>query len=718
MQQEAIHGVVEEVRIQKEDTGWAVLMVSLSGEKEPSCVTGVAPIIHPGCGIEAEGAWEDSRFGRQFKARSLRIKTPHTAEGIVRFLASGAIEHIGEKFARKLVKAFGEKTLDIAMNDHLALRCIRGVGEKRIKALRDGLKAHVEKVDVMTFLHEHFGPARADKIFRRWGVEAQSKVNSNPYCLLDIDGIGFLIADKVALEMGLARESNARIDAGILHELHEIQKAGHLAAMRNSLIGSASKLLGARPERVIERLDVMIGDERVIAEDAAAGDQYLFAPNAHRAETRLAEDLARLVKAPSNLPSIIVPKALQWVERVIGLSLSGEQRNAITTSLENPVSVITGEPGTGKTTILLALVSILRAKGVEILMAAPTGRAARRMNESTSHPASTIHRMLGYNPDGGFSHDDKNPLPAQALLLDESSMIDVFLGRSTLQAVPDGAMVVFVGDVDQLPSVMGGRVLGDLIESRRIPVSRLTEPRRQAANSGIIAAAHAINKGATPDLTNTRDDFQFQETRNSEHTAAGVLYYVTKALPEEGFQPATDIQVITPQYRGPCGVDALNSQLQKALNPNPPEYIDRFGVRYAVGDKVLQTKNNADLDIYNGDIGFITSIDTAGKTFKARFDDRHVELEWSKLDQMTLGYAITVHRSQGGEYPACVIACDMAHANSLDRQLLYTAVSRGKQRVQLLGQARAVGMAVSAKKIVNRLTRLAYRLAELLPVAA
>ena len=715
---ERLAGTVERVTYHSPETGFCVLRVNVAGQKEPVSVVGSAPNVSPGEYLECEGAWNNDRtYGLQFKTTFLKIVPPGTVEGIEKYLGSGMVKGVGSHFAKVLVSAFGEEVFNVIENDPKRLLKLPGIGRQRMERITGAWAVQKAVREIMVFLQSHgIGSARAFRIYKTYGDDAINKVRENPYRLsLDIHGLGFKTADMLAQKLGVAADSLMRAQAGVRHVLQEISSAGHCAEARKRLAETAARLLEI-PEAVIESaIDHEVREGNLI-EDDIDGKPCLYLAHLFRAETGVADNLTRLLKGMAPWAGIDTEKAIPWVEIKTGLKLSESQQEAVRLVLNNKATVITGGPGVGKTTIVKSILKIILAKKIDIALCAPTGRAAKRLSEATGMESKTVHRLLEYDPmTNGFKRGKENPLDASLVVIDEASMADVALMNRLLSAIPDHAGFLIVGDIDQLPSVGPGAVLSDIIESGVIPTVRLMEIFRQAAASKIIVNAHRINRGEMPMKAEPDDptDFYFIPARTPEEIYERLISSVTARIPKRfGLHPVRDIQVLTPMNRGSLGVKSLNIELQKILNPQAKAGITRFGVTFAPGDKVMQTVNNYDKEVFNGDIGWITGVDSEDGIVKVNFDGRPVEYEVNELDELSLAYAATIHKSQGSEYPAVVIPLSTEHYVLLERNLLYTAVTRGKKLVVIIGQPRALEMAVRNRKTNRRVTKLRERLKE------
>ncbi|NEX22603.1 ATP-dependent RecD-like DNA helicase [Thiorhodococcus mannitoliphagus] len=716
---ERLSGAIERVTFHSPESGFCVLRIKVRGERELVTVIGSAASVTPGEYLEAEGWWvNDREHGLQFKSIDLRVIPPRTLDGIERYLGSGMVKGIGPHFARKLVGAFGERVFDVIEDNPERLLELEGIGPKRQQRVTAAWAEQKVIREIMVFLQSHgVGTARAVRIYKTYGDQAVEQVRENPYRLaLDIHGIGFKTADTIAGRLGIPRDSLIRAQAGVRHVLQEIAGEGHCAAWHEALIAQANTLLEIPIPIIEEAVQAELAEARLVAEPIDDRPALFLTP-LQRAEIGIARSLERLQLDAPPWGAIDTEKALPWVEAKTGLALSDSQRAAIAAAVAGKVSIITGGPGVGKTTVVNSILRILRAKGVDVLLCAPTGRAAKRLSESTGSEAKTIHRLLEFDPQTmGFRRDQYSPLETDLLVVDEVSMVDVVLMNQLLRAVPTHAGVLLVGDVDQLPSVGPGAVLADLIGSGALPTARLTEIFRQAAASRIIVNAHRINAGQMPEVPSndqTDSDFYLIRCDSPEAIHDKLMRVVTERIPQRfGLDPVRDVQILTPMNRGGLGSRALNVALQTALNPKAQPRIERFGWTYAPGDKVIQLVNNYDKEVFNGDIGRIQSIDAEEGLLTIDFDGRAVVYETGELDEVALAYATSVHKAQGSEYPAVVIPLATQHYTLLQRNLLYTAVTRGKRLVVLIAQPKALGMAVKKVESSRRLTKLKSRLGE------
>ena len=711
--QEVLAGLVERVTYHNAENGFCVLRARARGHRDVVTVVGHAASISAGEWITASGDWVNDRtHGQQFKARFLRTSPPTSADGIEKYLSSGMIRGVGPVYAKKLVRAFGDKVFDIIETTPDRLREIDGIGPVRAASILAAWAEQKAVREIMVFLHSHgVSTARAVRIFKTYGSDAIQVMSENPYRLArDIRGIGFKTADAIAMKLGIEKTAVIRVRAGISYALTEAMDEGHCGLPTDELVPLAEKLLEVPQQLIRTALELELTDGTVVA-DRVGETPCVFLAGLYRAERTIAERLTRLANGTLPWPWIDPDKALPWVEKRIGLALAESQIAAIRLALMAKVLVMTGGPGVGKTTIVKAILSILAAKGTSLLLCAPTGRAAKRMTEATGFEAKTIHRLLEVDPrSGGFKRGEDNPLDCDLLVIDETSMVDVMLMQALLRAVPDKAALLIVGDIDQLPSVGPGQVLADIISSGAVPVVRLTEVFRQAAQSRIITNAHRINQGSMPDLSppGTESDFYFVQADDPETAVSRIIELVKTRIPKRfGLDPIRDIQVLCPMNRGGVGARSLNIELQAALNPAGDRKVERFGWTFAPGDKVMQIENDYDKEVYNGDIGYIDDVDPNAGEIVVSFDGRSVTYGFGELDMLVPAYAATIHKSQGSEYPAVVIPVLTQHYAMLQRNLLYTGVTRGKRLVVLVGQKKAVAIAVRNASGRRRWSKLA-----------
>jgi exodeoxyribonuclease V alpha subunit len=709
---ELLAGLVERVTYQNADSGFCVIRVKARGHRDLVTVVGHAAVISAGEWITAVGDWTNDRtHGQQFKARFLKTSAPTSAEGIEKYLGSGMIRGIGPVYAKKLLRAFGDKVFDVIEAEPSRLRDVEGIGPVRANRIVVGWAEQKVVREIMVFLHSHgVGSARAVRIYKTYGADAVQVMSENPYRLArDIRGIGFKTADTIAMRLGVAKTAMIRVRAGISYALTEAMNEGHCGLPTAELMPLAEKLLDVPHDLIRTALDLELADGTVIA-DCVGGTACVFLASLYRAERAIAERLLSLNKGKIPWPWIDPNKAIPWIERRTSLTLADSQKAAVASALASKVLVITGGPGVGKTTIVNSILRVLSAKDMSLLLCAPTGRAARRMNEATGLEAKTIHRLLEIDPKGGgFRHDETNPLDCDLLVVDETSMVDVLLMHALVRALPHKAALLVVGDVDQLPSVGPGQVLADMIASGAIPVVHLTEVFRQAAESRIIVNAHRINQGIIPDLRkpDAESDFYFVEAEDPETAVSRIIELVKTRIPRRfGLDPVRDTQVLCPMNRGGVGARSLNTELQAALNPAGERKVERFGWIFAPGDKVMQIENDYDKEVYNGDIGYVEDVDLEGGELTASFDGRSVSYGFGELDTLVPAYAATIHKSQGSEYPTVVIPVVTQHYTMLQRNLLYTGVTRGKRLVVLVGQKKAVAIAVRSVSGRRRWSKL------------
>ena len=679
--------------------------------------------------MELTGEWiNHPRFCEQFKINEYKTLMPATIEGIRRYLGSGLIKGIGPVMARRIVEKFKLKTLDVIEENIGALSQVEGIGPKRIEMIKRAWDDQKEIREVMLFLQSHgVSTAYATKIFKFYGHDSIGILRDNPYRLaMDIYGIGFLTADRIAQKLGFPLDSPKRIAAGILYVLNQAADSGHVFLPYKELVKKSMETLGVEGKQIKNQILELAREERLMLETSERPElptleipstTPVYLPQFFISERLVSKKLEVLFRAPKKIRKINAVKAAEWVQKKLEIELAREQKRALTKAIEDKIVIITGGPGTGKTTLVRAILEIYGKVTEKIMLAAPTGRAAKRMSETTGWPASTIHRLLKYNPaEGGFSYNDKNPLDVRLLILDEISMVDIILFYHLLKALPNSCQLILVGDVDQLPSVGPGQVLKDLIDSQKIPVVTLEEIFRQAKESLIVVNAHKINNGEFP-YTRSKpndelSDFYFIENEDTEKVQELILQLCKERIPKRfGFDPINEIQVITPMHRGQVGAGVLNQKLQEVLNPER-KLVQRGAMLYKMNDKVMQIRNNYDKEVFNGDIGRIIAVDPEMQELVVNFDGRHVYYDFTDLDELTLAYAISVHKSQGSEYPAVVMPIVTQHFILLQRNLLYTAVTRAKKLVVLVGSKRALAIAINNNKTQNRFSLLSEKICE------
>ena len=720
---DTLSGSVERITFYNPENGYTVLRLRPEvsrGQRIPglsydglTTVVGNLPELSPGEHLRLQGLWDSHpKHGTQFKAEVCEQALPATVAGMESYLGSGMIKGIGPKMAERIVGRFKEETFDVIERQPERLLEVPGIGPDRTGKIIAAWQEQKQVKEIMLFLHSHgVSTNLAVKIYKTYGDKALETVQKNPYQLeRDIYGVGFKTADRIAQALGLPPEHPSRIEAGIVFALNEMINDGHVYAPREMLGARAIELLGVAPELIPPALERLVREERIRTEMLPSSNEseknglpVIYLTPLYFGEKGVAERLKALAGAPTSTHQISFPDQ----------TLSAEQQSAVQVALNSAVSILTGGPGTGKTTCLKALIAALEAQHKNFALVSPTGRAAKRLSEATGHPASTIHRLLEPNPTLGFKRNEDNPLEVDFLVVDEASMLDLLLTNHLLKALRPGTHVLFVGDVDQLPSVGAGDVLRDIIASGVVAVTRLTTIFRQAAGSQIITNAHLINQGKLPAISKDSQDFFLFPAEDAAQAADWVVQVVAERIPQKfNLDALRDIQVLAPVYRGPAGVTVLNERLQEKLNPASPNKPERrlFGITYRAGDKVMQTLNNYEKDVFNGDIGFINAIDSIEHTLAVDFDGKVVAYDWNEVDELALAYAISVHKAQGSEFPAVVMPIVPQHYMLLQRNLLYTAVTRARSLCVLTGSRKAISMAVRNNKVAQRFTALEWRL--------
>lgn len=699
--------VVERITYQNPENGYSVMRVKVKGYDELVTLVGNLLEVPAGSVLLCEGDWKvDKRYGSQFVAQTWEEVMPATLYGIEKYLGSGLVKGIGPKFAQLIVSRFGLDTIEIIETDIKRLYEVPGIGQKRVEKIAESWEKQKDIKNVMLFLQGYgVSTAYAAKIYRQYGKESIDTVKTNPYKLADdIWGIGFKTADTIASKMGYEKNDLRRLKSGVTYTLSRMAEEGNVYAEEEQLVKSAIELLDADETPVRQAISEMLQSEDLIA-DAEA----IYMPPFYYAEVGTANRLNKLLDCVEGSLFNIIPD-ISVISKQTGVEYDEVQAEAIREAVSSKVMVLTGGPGTGKTTTTQGIIAALKAMGLRILLAAPTGRAAKRMSEATGMEAKTIHRLLEYNPKDGYKRNDDNPLEGDALIVDECSMIDLLLMNNLMKAIPAGMRLVLVGDIDQLPSVGAGNVLRDIIDSKRIPVIRLTRIFRQAQESRIVMSAHAINKGVFPDTSNGKHtDFFFIQQEEPEQAVDTIVKLVKERLPNAYKRPTSDIQVLTPMQRGVVGAANLNMALQTVLNPGQVS-LNRSGYSFRQGDRVMQLRNNYDKEVFNGDLGYIERVDMEDRTLFVCFDGRTVEYDVSELDELTLAYATTIHKSQGSEYPIVVMPVLMTHYVMLQRNLIYTGITRAKKICVLVGTKKALSFAIRNLSVLKRNTKLKERL--------
>ena len=717
-----IKGQIERITYHNEENSYTIAKMKIGGRQD--LVTAVGNLLSVSAGevLKLKGEWHNHpKFGEQFKIISYESVVPATVKGIEKYLGSGLIKGIGPVMANRLVTKFGMETLNVIETETRRLCEVEGIGDKRIGMIKKAWDDQKEIRDIMVFLQGHgVSPAYAAKIYKKYAKASVAVVQQNPYKLAtDIFGIGFITADKIAGNLGISKESLIRAEAGILYVLHQLSDEGHVYYPYEPLVEECKKILGVERDTIVKAFGKISFEKKIVIEDLNKEDikennKAVYLAKFHVCEVGVAARLQELMRFPKKLKAFDREKALEWVQGELKIQLAKNQKQAVKEAIEKKVMVVTGGPGTGKTTIINSIIKICGRLGQRVLLSAPTGRAAKRMAEATGHESKTIHRLLEFSPkEGGFKRDENNPLDADLIVIDETSMVDTVLMYQFLKAVPKDATLILVGDVDQLPSVGAGSVLKDIIDSGCIPTVMLNEIFRQAKESLIIVNAHRVNNGQMPIIEGSGDslqDFYFFIIEEPEKVAEKIIELCKEKIPQKfGYRSIDDIQVLTPMHRGLVGASNLNTELQKHLNSSTDELV-RGGLVLKVGDKVMQIRNNYDKEVFNGDIGRINKIDREEQEIIVNYDGRMVSYEYSELDEIVLAYAVSVHKSQGSEYPVVVMPVLTQHYMLLQRNLLYTGITRGKKLVVLVGTNKAVAIAIKNNKPQKRYTLLKERL--------
>jgi exodeoxyribonuclease V alpha subunit len=719
-----LQGQIERITYSNEENGYTIAKLKVYGQRDLVTIVGNLMAPMPGEIIKMRGEWSNHpKYGEQFKIVHYKTTVPASVYGIEKYLGSGLIKGIGPVMAKRIVKSFGKETLDVIEKDIGKLAEVDGIGKKRIEMINKAWADQKEIREVMVFLQSHgVSSGYATKIFKQYGKDSIQIVKQNPYRLAtDIFGIGFVTADRIAEELGFSKDSELRAEAGILYVLNQLSDEGHVYYPYIPLVEKCQEILQVDRDVIVKAIGTIAFDKRIVIEDLnenpeefRENNKAVYLAKFHLSENSIAARLKTLIHSRKSIRKIDTERAIEWVQKQLSIALAEKQIDAVKCAVENKVMVITGGPGTGKTTIIKAILGIFEKLKINILLAAPTGRAAKRMSETTGHEAKTIHRMLEYSiQKGGFQKNDEHPLACDLIIIDEASMIDTILMHHLLKAIPPESTFILVGDVNQLPSVGAGNVLNDIISSSSVPVVELNEIFRQAKESLIIVNAHKINNGVMPSLrpSGPTDDFFFIEQENPEEAVKTILDLTTDRIPRRfGFDPIDDIQILTPMHKGTVGAGNLNVELQKALNPSE-EGLMRGSRTLKVNDKVMQIKNNYDKEVFNGDIGRIVKIDQENQEVTVSFDGRDIPFEFADLDEIVLAYAISVHKSQGSEYPAVVIPIFTQHYVLLQRNLIYTGITRGRKLVVVVGTRRALAIGVKNDKTLKRYTYLENRLA-------
>lgn len=699
--------VIEHITYQNSENGYSILKAKVKDHTDLVTLVGTMLEVPVGSVLLCEGDWKiDRKYGQQFMVQSFEEVMPATVYGIEKYLGSGLVKGIGPKFAQLIVRQFGTDTIEVIETDIERLYEVPGIGKKRVEKIRESWEKQKDIKNVMLFLQGYgVSTAYAAKIYRCYGKESIDKVKENPYRLADdIWGIGFKTADGIASKMGYEKNDLRRCKSGLSYTLSSLSDDGHVYAEQEQLLKSAVELLEADQDSIVQAMKEMVESEQLIMD----GD-VIYLPPFYYAEIGTANKLKNLMGSTS-MKAVPVQPNIQAISLQTGIEYDDVQVDAIRQAVNSKVMVLTGGPGTGKTTTTQGIIAALKDMGLKILLAAPTGRAAKRMSEATGMEAKTIHRLLEYNPADGYKRNDENPIEGDVLIVDECSMIDILLMNNLVKALSESMRLILAGDIDQLPSVGAGNVLRDIIESGQVPVVRLTRIFRQAQSSRIVMSAHAINEGRFPDISNGMNtDFFFIKNDDADSVAAAIVNLVKNRLPKSYQMPLSKIQVLTPMQRGVVGSANLNLVLQEALNPSK-EGLNRGGYNYRKGDRVMQIRNNYDKEVFNGDLGYVESVNMEDRTLTVNFEDRRVEYDISELDELSLAYATTIHKAQGSEYPIVVMPVLMKHYVMLQRNLIYTGITRAKKICVLIGSTKALAYAIRNLTVSDRNTKLKERM--------
>ena len=710
---ERLRCVVERVTYQNEKNGYSVLKCRVKDYRDLITVVGTMPEIHAGAVLSLTGNWKiDPKFGQQFTAETVEETLPATVYGIEKYLGSGLVKGIGPKFAKRIVDVFGDDTLRIIEEQPENLLKINGIGKLRVEKIKKSWAEQKEVRNIMLFLQSHdVSTSHASKIYKTYGEQSLSVVRENPYRLADdIWGIGFHTADGIAQKLGFEKSMPVRLRSGLLYAINKISEEGHCFATKALLLDTAAELLEVSIDQLTPVLEALVASEDVKTEPIPDTDEIaIYLPPFYFSEAATAKRLREIFIAPKKT-AVRMEGLSDRIRRKTGMAYDEIQTKAILTAVSSKILILTGGPGTGKTSTTLGIITAFKEAGAKILLAAPTGRAAKRLSEATGMEAKTIHRLLEVKPPDGYQRNEDNPLEGDVMIVDECSMIDLLLMHNLLKAIPDSMTLILVGDIDQLPSVGAGNVLRDMIDSRCFPVVRLTRIFRQAQTSRIITNAHRINRGQMPDLSNGREsDFFFLEQEDPEEAAKEIVNLVKTRLPAHYGVPGSEIQVLSPMQRGAVGAANLNLLLQEAVNPGNVS-LRRGGFQFKAHDKVMQIRNNYEKEVFNGDIGIVEAIHLEDRELTVNFEGRHVLYDATELDELVLAYAATIHKSQGSEYPIVVMPIMMSHYVMLQRNLVYTGVTRAKKVLVMVGTKKALALAVRNSTVRKRNTLLAERI--------